>query len=439
MARRRVLFISHNHPDVLVGGVEMYVRDLYRAMERTAEWEPLLLARAGKPFSSDDAPYADSPITMVNNDPSQYLMYTDFSDYDPFWHRLSTSKEVLTRHFHDFLVAQQPDVVHFHHTAYMGYDMVRVARNALPGAAIVYSFHEYLPICHRDGQLVRTKGEVLCEKESPRRCHECFPTVTPQDFYMRKRFIQSHLGLADHFMVPSEYVRDRYVDWGIPYDKVTVQPILVEVHDRLPEAPVSRPRNRFAYFGQLNPYKGADTLLEAMDVLGDDFDGHLWIYGANLEKQSGAFRERFAGLLEVERDNVTFAGAYERDRMNQLMAGIDWVLVPSIWWETGPMTVMEAMQYGRPVICSDIGGMAEKVTDGVNGLHFRRRDPEHLAEVLQHAVDTPGLWDELRAGIPESFPQWSAETHLRNVSAVYERALAAHEPASEDALEALGA
>ena len=84
MARRRVLLISHNHPDVLVGGVEMYVRDLYRAMERTAEWEPLILARAGKPFSSDDAPYPDSPITMVNNDPNQYLMYTDFSDFDHF-------------------------------------------------------------------------------------------------------------------------------------------------------------------------------------------------------------------------------------------------------------------------------------------------------------------------------------------------------------------
>ena len=58
------------------------------------------------------------------------------------------------------------------------------------------------------------------------------------------------------------------------------------------------------------------------------------------------------------------------------MARIDWVVVPSIWWETGPLVVMEAFQYGRPVICSDIGGMSEKVTDGVNGLHFRRRDPD---------------------------------------------------------------
>jgi circadian clock protein KaiC len=48
------------------------------------------------------------------------------------------------------------------------------------------------------------------------------------------------------------------------------------------------------------------------------------------------------------------------------MGEIDWVVVPSIWWETGPLTVLEAFQYGRPVICSDIGGMAEKVSHGVN-------------------------------------------------------------------------
>ena len=52
------------------------------------------------------------------------------------------------------------------------------------------------------------------------------------------------------------------------------------------------------------------------------------------------------------------------------------MVVPSIWWETGPLVVLEAFQHGRPVICSDIGGMAEKVTDGVNGLHFRTRDAE---------------------------------------------------------------
>ena len=82
------------------------------------------------------------------------------------------------------------------------------------------------------------------------------------------------------------------------------------------------------------------------------------------------------------------------------MARVDWVVVPSIWWETGPLTVLEAFQHGRPVICSDIGGMAEKVTDGVNGLALPPRRRRQLADVIERAAATPGLWEELRRGIP---------------------------------------
>jgi glycosyltransferase involved in cell wall biosynthesis len=219
-------------------------------------------------------------------------------------------------------------------------------------------------------------------------------------------------------------VRDRYVDWGLPAERIEVQPYLVQVADRVPDQQESRPRDRFAFFGQLNPYKGADVLLEAMGILGEDFDGHLWIFGANLQIQAPDFREQIRELLSKDNQNVTMPGPYERSRLAKLMAGIDWVIVPSIWWETGPIVVLEAFQYGRPVICSDIGGMSEKVTDGVNGLHFRRRDAEHLAEVLQRAAETPGLWEELQGGIPSRVPEWTAKAHVETLGRVYTEALA---------------
>jgi glycosyltransferase involved in cell wall biosynthesis len=279
-----------------------------------------------------------------------------------------------------------------------------------------------VPICQRDGQLVRTGSEELCHKESPRRCHECFPSISRQTFFMRKRFIQSHMALVDLFIAPSQYVRDQYVDWGIPPSKVVIEPQgMPPVEDRLPDEPRAV-RNRFAYFGQLNPYKGADVLLQAMDILGEDFNGHLWIYGANLEKQAAVFQERFAELTSVERETVTFAGNYRREDLGKLMSAIDWVVVPSIWWETGPMVAIEAFQYGRPVICSDIGGMSEKVTDGVNGLHFRRRDAERLAETMLRAATTPALWDLLRAGIPTEPPR-RLNDHVRVLWGIYRRLL----------------
>ncbi len=68
------------------------------------------------------------------------------------------------------------------------------------------------------------------------------------------------------------------------------------------------------------------------------------------------------------------------------------------------------------MICCDIGGMSEKVTDGVNGLHFRRRDPEHLAEVMQRAAETPGLWEELQRRYPRRLARAGWPTTSRSLS-----------------------
>jgi glycosyltransferase involved in cell wall biosynthesis len=98
------------------------------------------------------------------------------------------------------------------------------------------------------------------------------------------------------------------------------------------------------------------------------------------------------------------------------MARIDWVVVPSIWWENSPLVIQEAFLHGRPVICSDIGGMAEKVADDIDGLHFRRGDAEHLATVMQRAVEAPGLWERLRAGIR---PVHRMDDHVVWLSSLY--------------------
>ena len=86
------------------------------------------------------------------------------------------------------------------------------------------------------------------------------------------------------------------------------------------------------------------------------------------------------------------------------MAEVDWVVVPSRWWENSPLVIQEAFLHSRPVICSDIGGMAEKVTDRVNGLHFGVGDPPSLRrDDPRGPSSTPGLWERLQAGIPEIF------------------------------------
>jgi glycosyltransferase involved in cell wall biosynthesis len=265
--------------------------------------------------------------------------------------------------------------------------------------------------------MVRTQNDALCLEASPRRCHGCFPNIEPREFYLRKEFVKSHFEHVDLFIAPSKFLMERYLDWGIEPSR-----ILEEDYGRLPiepvpETPKSGRRNRFGFFGQFSHYKGVTVLLHAMTMLAEsDPDIRVWMHGTNLDIQPEDFQAEFKKLLDSAGDNVIMMGRYEDKDLARLMERIDWVVVPSRWWENSPLVIQEAFAHGRPVICSDIGGMAEKVTDGVNGLHFRVGDSISLAKTMRAAVDDEGLWDKLRAGIP---PVHSMAEHTRKLEGIY--------------------
>ena len=107
-----------------------------------------------------------------------------------------------------------------------------------------------------------------------------------------------------------------------------------------------------------------------------------------------SFRDDFAAGLKHAGAVVQHFGPYDRADVVGLMRLADWIVVPSIWWENAPLVIEEARAAGRPVICSAIGGMAERVADGVDGLHFPAGDAAALAEVMREATG-PDLWARL--------------------------------------------
>jgi glycosyltransferase involved in cell wall biosynthesis len=431
MSKKRVLYVVHTHPAIRPGGAEGYALQLYDAMRSSEEFQPIVLARSGPPQTTA-YDHRRSPVTLVGDDPNQFLFETDAGDYEWFF-GTSSNKVPLTRYYRDFLLAHKPDVVHFQHTLYLGLDMIRVTRNVLPNAAIFYTLHEFLAICHRDGQMVRTVEDQLCLEESPRRCHECFPDIPARDFLLRKRFAQTHFAHVDLFISPSQFLRQRYLDWGMPPEKIIWEENGVRLPgEPLPEYDVDRRRSRLAFFGQFSHYKGVIPLLKAMKIVGeDDPDIQLWLHGTNLDVQPEDFQEEFNRLLAETRDNVTFAGRYSPEDLPRLMADIDYVVLPSLWWENSPRVIQEAFAYGRPVICSGIGGMAEKVTDGVNGFHFRVGDPVSLAEAIRRAVE-PGVWDRLRENFP---PLHTMESHARDMTRYYTGMIERRAPSASSPME----
>jgi glycosyltransferase involved in cell wall biosynthesis len=395
----------------------VYGHELYRALRDGGEFEAIYVCKSGPPFSEHRMPEA----TRVSLTPDEeYFFYTHNSEFD---HVLGTArhKQLYIEDWRQFLLGVQPDLVHFQHSLFLGYDMIRETKRTLPGVPVVYTLHEFKPICQHHGQMVRTESYVLCYEASPRRCNQCFPDISPQTFFLRERFIKSAFELVDTFIVPSEHARQRYIEWGIPPEKLRHESHGRIAGERLPDPPGVGRRNRIGFIGQITPVKGVDLLLEAMKILAAQGSPvELSLHGGNLRHQSEAFRQKIRGLLDETEDTVTFPGPYTQEELPELLSALDWVVVPSIWWETGPLVIHEALSHGRPVICSDIGAMVERIHHGVNGLHFRVGDPYSLADVIDRAVSTPGLWSRLRAGITE--PP-TMEEHLARIGEIYRELL----------------
>jgi len=420
MSDLRVLYVAHNHPTLHPGGAEAYSLELYEAMRQQPGVEPVLLARIGSNVARRRVAHPGTPFSSVNDDPNQYFVFTETDHFD-FFTLTSRDKSLYSRHLTDFLLAQQPDVVHLQHTHFIGVDLLSQIRRVLPDAAIVYTLHEFLPICNHHGQMVRTFADELCPEASPRRCNECFPEISPQSFFLRERFVKGHFANVDRFLAPSAQLMDKYLRWGIGEQRIEVEEYGRLMPDRRAGDPaqVKSPTN-IGFFGQLSHFKGAEVMMEAMAMVDPGVDAHLWLNGANLELQTQEFQEEFARLQEGLRGRVTFRGPYEHSELPRLMEDLHWALIPSIWWENSPLVIQEAFFHRRPIICSDIGGMAEKVRDGIDGLHFRGGDPVSLARTIERATTNPRLWRSLREGVRDPYPM---DAHVAKLLGLYEETI----------------
>ena len=155
--------------------------------------------------------------------------------------------------------------------------------------------------------------------------------------------------------------------------------------------------------------KGLQIILRAVALLrAEGFtDFTVQLNGDNLRYASPAVRDEVELFLAEEAARpvqdriVTDRGSYEVSQLASRMARIDWCIVPSIWWESFGLVISEAWMFGRPVICSNVGGMAERNVDELFALHFQMGDHRALAETLRRACTEEGLWERLAAHLPQ--------------------------------------
>ena len=401
----KVLIVTHYHPELIRGGAQRIAYEVFQGLQNEPGIEPVLLASIDGAYPALHK--GGACITGFDQRPNEFLFLSP-GDYNTTWHRTISPGHLEA--YSEFLTTIRPDVVHFHHFHTYGIDFLSLTRRVLPNARLVFTFHEFFSICNAGGHMLRLTDQTLCSQASSVRCHQCFPELPPEHFWLRKMWFMRHLQEVDVFTCPSSFMIDRYVAWGLDAGKMRHVPNGLPDCTRGSMLPASDgPRNRFGFFGQMVDDKGVQIILRAVAILREQgfTNFKVELNGDNLRYASPALIKEIEDFLAEENERpfaqriVHNNGSYPEDQLAGRMARVDWSIVPSLWTEGFPLVLLEAGACRRPVIGSDVGAMAEYVTDDVDGLHFTRGDPDALAAAMLRASTETGLWERLSGAIPE--------------------------------------
>jgi glycosyltransferase involved in cell wall biosynthesis len=397
----RILHVVHEDPLAVAGGVQVYARQL--AEEQAARGHEVSLFTTGRVGPEaprvEEARVGDVRYWRVNRDRLS-VATKRFRFFDSF-----RNAEVAAL-FREATGSVALDVVHVHHLLLLSGEIVHGLRER--PVALVATLHDYWYLCHR----IKLLYPNLADCDGPqggRKCHGCgdpvygtyparlaFPAIY-WSFIHRTNYLLGVLGAFDRLLAPSLLLRQMYIRNGVPAHRIAHS--LTGIREVLYEyRAADRAERVFGYVGALQPAKGVDLLVRAFNEL----TGRP----AVLRLLGTGEPEYVAHLRSIaENPRIEFAGAFENERLPEALAGLDALVLPSIWKENSPVSIHEALAARVPVLASRIGGIPELVRDGENGLLFEPRNVAAIRRAVERVLAEPSALARFSAasGMARSF------------------------------------
>lgn len=203
------------------------------------------------------------------------------------------------------------------------------------------------------------------------------------------------LNHLQRIVAPNQFMQKKLVEHGVHAELVVCSAFGIELPAM--NAPIrgsekSRPV-QIGFIGTLAPHKGSHVLLEAFRSL-PEADAVLRIYG-----NANEFPDYAAQLsaLAAGDARIELSGVFPNTKIAEVMAGLDVLVVPSLWYENTPLVIYSAQASRCVVVASNHPGISEVVRDNVTGLLFEPGDVQGLAGALKQVISDPDLLARLSA------------------------------------------
>jgi len=458
----RILFLVHDFLPAHAAGTEVYTGSLALGLAQRGHDVRVFATEkdiAREHLALQERRWRGLVVhELVNN-----LFYEDF--------RATWDFPAAERAFARVLDEFRPDVVHVQHLLYLSVGCVEEAhRRGLP---VFFTLNDFWLQCPRFGQRMHADGGI-CHVIDFERCGTCLARFKFAQTPLERRAarviagVKSATGLdlsaatraaaealrsratsgtehavdpaterafaaaarvrdaelrarllpcVERFFAPSRFLRARFLEWGLPADRLETLGYGIELEPFANLARQSSELVRVAFLGTLAPHKAPHLLLEAWDLLPAELRraGKLTLHGPK-----DYFPEYVAGLERAARAvGAELPGRLEREQVPAALSETDLLVVPSVWYENSPLTILEALASRTPCLVSDLGGMAELVEPGKQGWRFRPGDAADLAAHLERILRAPSQLCALDFGAPVK----DVRAHAAELEQRYEAAL----------------
>ncbi|HEX7008368.1 MAG TPA: glycosyltransferase family 4 protein [Phycisphaeraceae bacterium] len=220
------------------------------------------------------------------------------------------------------------------------------------------------------------------------------------------------------FVTPSRIVQQKMIEGGFDPRRVAHLSTFIDAGAYTPRY---EPGDYVLYAGAIEPFKGVEVLIDAFALLGRP-GARLVIAGYSLGDEEDRLRAK------VERERITgveFVGFQKGRAYQELVRGARCVAAPVLWYENLPNAVLEAMAMGKPVIGSNLGGVAELIDDGRDGLLAPPGDRAAWRDKLALLLDDAALAQQLGKAARQKVEQvYHPQQHLAKLTGIFESVLA---------------
>ena len=311
-----------------------------------------------------------------------------------------------------------PDIVHVHNTFPLLSPSVFWAADKA-GVPAVQTLHNYRLTCANALLLREDRPCQECVGHFPWSGlrHRCFGSSLPRTAAVASmnvihRWLGTYQTKVQAFIALTPFSKEILTRAGLPRERIHVKPNFSPVTVKL-----TSPRLRqFVFAGSIARFKGVHLLLEAWAQCASS--GHqLLMVGDGPDRAE--LERRFAA-----HENIKWCGHLPREKVLDVIAASRWLVQPSLAYENFPMSVLEALAAGTPVIVPNHGAFAAIVSQGVEGLLFSAGDSGSLSNVLQTALEAnEGAWTQWSMKARNKhLSEYTARNNYAQLMSIYEQA-----------------